>query len=748
MYDIITNQTKLKYGRINKRYLISGGEMKKVFTVVLLILILSIFSYSGIRIKATYVEKGPRIDGDLSDVVWQKAEVFRDFKMVEPETGVLPSEKTEIRVLYDRKNIYFGIMCYDDEPNKISANSMKTDERGRSNDIIRILLDTFQDKRNAYIFFVNPKGGRSDGLAFGEHFSLNWDGIWDAKTKITDKGWSVEIRIPFKTLSFNPNLKTWGLNVERYIPRKMEVIRMSGISKDSFFYNPGEAAALEGISNIKQGRGITIKPYGIVRAIKDSEAGTDREYQLDGGLDIYKNFTPNFVGVVSYNTDFAETEADTRRINLTRFSLYFPEKRSFFLEGSEIFSFGIGLHRSFVPFFSRRIGLYEGEQIPILFGAKTFGKIGNTNIALLDVRTKETTLSDGRKFEGENFFAGRIYQNIWEQSKVGIIFTDGEPGSDGINRLFGVDFVYQTSKLFGRKNFSTGFWGVYNWNEIEGGRHYGYGFKIDYPNDLIDASLTYTYFGDSLNPGLGFLPRNNIQSLRTGLDFQPRPQKGIIGKLVRQFFFQLYGMFYWDLSGRLETRMIFTAPINLRTESGEHIEFNVMPNYDVLPYDFEVAEGVVIPAGPYNYTRYRFEFNSASFRKVVFDLSYRFGEFYSGHMGDMELGLTLKLDGYLNLQAQGEFIRGNLPQGKFNENLYRIKADLFFSPDLALLNYIQYDDVSKELGANIRFMWRISPGNRLYVTFNKNWERRWDPRTRFIPLQDRLVFKIVYSVRP
>ncbi len=726
--------------------------MKRKSNIVFILIVFMIFTlqlvFGAVKIKATFVEKGPKIDGILSDSVWKKSPLFTEFKMVEPETGITPSERTTLRILYDKNNLYFGIMCYDDEPDKISANSMKTDEKGRSNDIIRILLDTFQDRRNAYVFFVNPKGARSDGLAFGEHFSLNWDGIWEAKTKITKEGWSVEIKIPFKTISFNPKLKTWGLNVERYIPRKMEVIRLSGISKDSFFYNPAEAAPLEGISNVKQGKGITIKPYGILSSTEDYEIGTERKYSIDGGFDIYKNFTPNLVGVFSYNTDFAETEADTRRINLTRFSLYFPEKRSFFLEGSEIFNFGIGLHRSFVPFFSRRIGLYNGEQIPILFGAKTFGKLGNTNMAFLDVKTRETTLSDGTVFPSQNFFAGRIYQNIWDQSKVGIIFTDGEPGSNGINRMFGVDFIYQTSKLFGKKNFATGFWGVYNWNEIDGGKHYGYGFKIDYPNDLIDASITYTYLGDSLNPGLGFLPRKNIQTLRAGLDFQPRPEKGLIGKLVRQFFFQLYGMFYWDLSGKMETWMIFTAPVNLRTESGEHIEFNVMPNYDVLPYDFEVAEGVIIPAGPYHYTRYRFEFNSASYRNVVFDLSYRFGEFYSGHMGDMNLGLTYKLDGFLNLSLQGEFIRGNLPQGKFDENLYRIKADIFFSPDLALLNYIQYDDVSKKLGANIRFMWRISPGNKLFITFNKNWERIWDPRSRFIPLQDRLVFKIVYSARP
>jgi hypothetical protein len=717
--------------------------MKKPMLFILFLLFtLNLFS-NNIIIKATKVEKGPKIDGYLNDAVWNKAIEYSDFKMVEPDINHQPTEKTTLKILYDKNNLYFGIFCYDSNPALITANSMKTDYRGRSNDTVRILLDTFQDKRNAYVFFINPKGARSDGLAYGEHFSLNWDGIWDAKTKILKNGWSVEIIIPFKTLGFNPKLKTWGINVERLIAKKMEVIRLSGLTRDSFFYNPNEAATLVGISNIKQGKGITVKPYLNMNTTKDFIDDESREYGVTGGIDIYKNFTPNLTGAFSYNTDFAETEADTRKINLTRFSMFFPEKRGFFLEGSEIFSFGAGLHRSFIPFFSRKIGIAGGEQIPILFGAKMFGKIGNTNLALLDVKTKAY-----EEYPEKNYFAGRISQNIFEQGKVGIIFTDGDPETSGTNRLLGMDFLYSTSKFLGKKNFSTGGWVVYNWNQLEKGKHYGFGGKVDYPNDLIDAFLSYNYFGDSLNPGLGFLPRNNVQILNTGLAIQPRPQKGIIGKFVRQFFFEFYTTFYWDLSGEMQTWRVFTAPINLRTESGEHIEFNVMPNYDLLHEPFEISEGVIIPPGGYHFTRYRFEINTASFRKINFDLSYRFGEFYSGHLGDFNLGLGFKLDGFLNLHIESEFVSGNLPQGKFNENLFRIKADIFFSPDLALLNYIQYDDVSKTLGANIRFMWRISPGNKIFLTFNKNWEKRWDPRTRFIPLYDRIVFKIVYSWRP
>jgi hypothetical protein len=258
------------------------------------------------------------------------------------------------------------------------------------------------------------------------------------------------------------------LNVERYIPRKVEIIRLSGTSYDSFFYNAMEATPLGGIAGVKQGKGITFRPYGIASTTTDHELGLEGQQKANGGFDIYKNFTPNLVGALSYNTDFAETEVDERQINLTRFPLFFPEKRTFFLEGSEIFNFGTtsGYHENFIPFFSRRIGLYEGNQIPILFGTKLYGKIGNTSLGFLDVQTKKISELG---LAADNFFAGRIYQNIWAESKVGLIFTDGDP-SGGKNQLLGFDFTYRTSRLQGNKNFLAAFWSAYNWNREKTGK--------------------------------------------------------------------------------------------------------------------------------------------------------------------------------------------------------------------------------------------------------------------------------------
>jgi len=694
-------------------------------------------------IQAFKSGQSPVVDGRLNESIWNSAVPFSAFKMVEPTPGSEPTEKTEIRVIYDHNDLFIGIRCYDREPHKISANTMEHDKsEGRNGDQVSILLDPFQDKRNAYLFIVNPKGARSEGFANGgEHYSLGWDGIWEAKSRIDAEGWTAEIRIPFKTISFNKNLNTWGINIERYIARKMEVIRYSGITLNSFFSNPNEAGMLVGIDNVKQGLGLTIRPYGIAGINANRTDTGSVSSKLDGGIDIYKNITPNLVAAVTYNTDFAETEVDERKLNLTRFPLFYPEKRTFFLEGSDIFDFAGGSTESFIPFFSRRIGLNEGTPVPIHWGTKIFGKVGNTNIAALDVQTRPSGL-----ITSQNMFASRISQNILEESKVGVIATNGSPTGEK-NALIGADFTYKTSKFMGSDNFSTGVWGVQNWNEKKGGNKTGFGINVEYPNDLWEAKITYNFFGDSLNPGLGFLPRKAYHYLYTGFSYMPRLEKGWIGNLVRQWFFEFRVTNYWNLNGQLESRRIFTAPVNFRTESGEHIEFNVIPNREVLPEDFEVSEGVVIPRGDYSFLSYRAEINTASYRKVQVDLSYRFGKFYSGKYDDLEAEVTLKLDGYANLQLGVNAVRGDLPQGKFSENVYLARLNLYITPDLGISNYIQYDDVSNKMGYNGRFFWQIRPGNIIYLVYNNNMERLWDPESRFRIQEEQIKFKIQLSIR-
>jgi len=717
--------------------------------------LLPLFSFTE-NLNAVRVEEGPVVDGKLDDACWNQAVPFIDFQQQQPVPSSDPSEKTELRVVYDRDNLYVGIVCFDDEVSKVAAKCMAHDRfqpfRGVDDDVVRVLLDPFQDKRNAYIFIANACGARSEGLARGERYSLNWDGIWDARSLFFEGGWSVEMRIPFKTISFNKSLTAWGLNVERYIARKQETIRLSRPELNAFFANPMNAALLQGIADVKQGKGFTFRPYGNLSLDRNHEARTDTKRKVDGGFDIYKNFTPNFVGAFSYNTDFAETEVDERRINLTRFSLFFPEKRTFFLEGSETFNFGVSEGPmmggpSFLPFFSRRIGLVEEEQVPIFFGAKVYGKLGNTSMSILDVRTRPFS-GEVVELTAENFVAGRIYQNIFAESKVGLIFTHGDPTSEGRNSLVGIDFDYSTSRFLGNKNFSAQAWYVHNWNELETGKHRGFGFRLDYPNDLWDLSANYSYYGDALVPGLGFLPRNGVQVLSGGMNFKPRPEKGFLGKWIRQFMFEFRPTFYWDFGGNLETKRIFIAPLNFRTEKGEHIEFNLTVNRDVLPEDFEISEGLFITQGPYDFTNFNLQYSSPSYHSLLFSAEYKFGPFYSGTYRDAQLDLSLRLNGHVDLGLRANLVKGKFKEGVLNENVFQLRADFFLTPDLGLMNYVQYDDMSKTLGANIRFRWQIAPGNAIYLVYNSNWERRWDPTSRFVPIQSKGVFKISLSIRP
>ena len=732
----------------------SAARSVRVLAVILGLFVLSA-AVRAEELKAVRVKEGPRVDGLLTDPAWQSASAITGFRMVEPRPGEDPSEKTEARVIYDDASLYIGVYCHDSEPARISANTMAHDSgnvqtsmmgyghgpQTASDDVVRILLDPFQDKRNAYVFFVNSRGARGEGLVYAGSSSLNWDGIWEAESRRLDDGWSTEIRIPFKTISFRPGLTVWGLNIERTIARKMEVIRLSGTTRDSNFNNPNEAAALQGIEGVKQGLGITFRPYGLASASKDNLVAGTYHGELDGGFDLYKSFTPNLVGVASYNMDFAETEVDERRINLTRFPLFFPEKRMFFLEGSEVFSFSSSV--SFMPFFSRRIGLFEGSQIPVRFGTKLYGKIGNTNLAVLDVQTGALG-----ELPGRNLLAARMTQNIFAQSKVGWIFTNGSPTGER-NSLAGVDFNYSSSKFLGDKNIMLAAWGAYNWNEREEGRHHGFGFRADYPNDLWNVQTTYAYYGEALDPGLGYMMRQGIQTAFARVAFQPRPAGGgFLGRFVRQFFFDASADYYWDLSGNLETDTISASPLSFRAQSGESFSLSVVGNRDILPYDFEIAKGVTLPAGPYSFTSYRLNASTASHQPVVIDAGYNFGEFYSGRYDDVNLGLTLKFKGYATLAFDAELVRGRLPEGRFSQNVYQLKADVFLSPDLGLMNYVQFDDISNTLGWSARLRWQIMPGNEIYLVYNKNWERRWDPMSRFAPLGDRGVVKISLSIRP
>jgi hypothetical protein len=372
-----------------------------------------------------------------------------------------------------------------------------------------------------------------------------------------------------------------------------------------------------------------------------------------------------------------------------------------------------------------------------------YGKLGRTNLAVLDVQTGE-----GGGLPGSNFLAARMTQDIFEESKIGWIFTNGSP-SGAKNSLAGMDFQYSTSKFLGRKNLMLAAWGAYNWNDNPEGRHHGFGFRADYPNDLWNIQSTYAYYGEALDPGMGYMMRHAIQTGYLRVGFQPRPAQGsFLDKFIRQFYFSGSGDYYWDLAGNLETKTLQAQLFGFRTESGEYFSFEINRVRDVLPYNFEVARGVVLPAGDYAFTSGQIQLSTAEHRPVSFSGHYNFGKFYSGHYDDVSLGLTVKIDGFVNLSFVTNLVRGRLPEGNFSENVYQLKVDFFLSPDLGFMNYVQYDDISRSLGWNARLRWQIKPGNEVYLVYNKSWDRSWDPMSRFVAMEERGVLKFTLSIRP
>ncbi|MEN8194822.1 MAG: DUF5916 domain-containing protein, partial [Bacteroidota bacterium] len=593
-----------------------------------------------------------------------------------------------------------------------------------------------RDERNGYIFSVNPFGARYDAIVAnrGEYENSNWDGVWDAKTSITADGWSTEIIIPAKTLSFKSGLHEWGFNIERRIQRLLEKDRWTALKRDYRVITLSRAGRIENIPDFDLGLGLLMKISPVTGFHKNY--GEETVFDADISGDLTKRITPDISATLTINTDFAETEVDTRRTNLTRFPLFFPEKRTFFLEGADTYDFGLGLHMDIIPFFSRRIGLYEGEQVPITFGTKLNGKVGNTNFGGLYVHTNKVDSLVSSAGMG----VVRVKQNIFEQSNVGIIATGGDPSGLKNSWLLGADFTYQMNDLFGDKNFLVGLWGLYNNRPDMTGDKKSYGFKIDYPNDLFDIALIYKYIGDAFQPSLGFVPRKGVKIYQLGFSYMPRPKLNFI----RQFFFESWSRLVTDLNNQWESYSLFTAPIYFLMESGDRFEFNIRPVGERLIEPFEIEDGIVLPADEYHYMRYRLQFETASKRPISCEATWWFGTFYSGTLDNLEFSLSLRFTSNVILDFHYEKNIVDLTEGAFQQDLFGSRLQLNFSPNLQLSSFIQYDNDSNLFGTNTRIRWTINPLTDLFVVYNHNINKITQERWQFE--SNQFIVKLSYGL--
>ena len=683
-----------------------------------------------------------RLDGALDEPSWSRARAI-ELTQQAPRPGEATPFRTEVRLLVDSENLYFGITCEDPDPRRIAIHSLQRDADLTADDTVTIALDTFVDGLTAYFFEVNAGGARTDGLISGpEEQSRDWDGIWDAAVRLERSGWTAEVRIPAATLRFPKGSDAWGLNVERSVPRDLLFLRWTGTTLDAKFDDLSRAGAVVGLAGLRQGLGLSIVPYILGQYFHDAEAG--REFlKGQAGGDIRYSFTPQLDGVLTARPDFAETEADARQINLTRFPLFFPEKRAFFLEGSNLFQFGLGLADYFIPFYSRRVGLFEGNVVPIDVGAKILGQTGRFGIAVLDT---QTAAAGGA--EAANLFAGRLTYDVDEHLRLGAIGTNGDPSGVGANWLAGLDAVWRTSLFQGDKNFFVGAWGTVTGGDGSGGNGSGYGIKIDYPNDLWDVSFRFDEFGDALEPDLGFLPRRGIRQYRLGIAYQPRPEGGPFA-WVQQFFFELVPYLVEDLSGRTESWSVFTAPFNVRTRSGWHLEANWIPQFELLKEPFEVSPGVVIPAGSYPFTRFRTEVNSPSAFPLRVTAVVQVGDFFTGHLTETLATVAwTEPSGHLQLELDAVNDFGSLPQGDFIERLWQARAAYSFTPDLFFQAFLQYDSGSRNVGMNSIVRWTIQPGRDLFLVWNRGWVSPLEGgSTHLRTVGDEVVLKLRWTFR-
>jgi len=662
-----------------------------------------------------------QLDGRLDEPGWNAAGVIADLVQQSPVPGGPTRYRTEVRLLTDGETLFIGVRARDPEPARIAIHTMQKDADLEGDDTIALVFDTFGDRRTGYYFRVNAAGARYDGLIVDqEHVSPDWDGIWDAAVGIDSDGWTLEVAIPGPTLRFTPGAAAWGFNVERTVARDRTTLRWTGTTLDARLPDMRRAGSLQMTGGLRQGVGLSISPYGLVRHETDFLLD-DSDTTGDAGVDASYGLTEQLSGVLTVNTDFAETEVDTRQINLTRFPLFFPEKRYFFVEGANQFDFGIGLGEDFVPFFSRRIGLFDGDRVPIEAGAKIIGRQGRWGIGVLDVMTGDTPDAPST-----NLFAGRVTYDLDDHLRLGAIGTRGDPDGLAGNWLGGVDAVWQTSSLFGDKNFAVGGWWAKSGGDPPeadpGGRSDGWGFKVDYPNDLWDNVLVVKIFGDSLDPALGFLPRPGVRYYRAGTSFRPRPQGGFWAGKVRQFYFEAYPTYVTDHSGEVESWEVFTSPFNIESPAGARFEANWIPTFERLTVPFEVSPGVVIPEGTYHFTRYRSEGTTRPDRPFQWGVSAEAGGFYSGRLTRIEgLARYAGRSGRLQLEVEGLHIQGDLPEGDFISRLWQLKTAYSFSPDLVLSLYGQYDSLSRNIGVNARLRWTIHPGADLYAVWTHGW---------------------------
>jgi len=674
------------------------------------------------RIKIVRTADPIKIDGVLDEPGWLLAEPATDFRQERPAEGAPASERTEVRVLFDDKNIYFGIRAFDTEATHLNARDLVRDSNFPNDDRIEILLDTYHDRRNAFRFAVNPLGTQQDALITdeGRDVNVSWDGAWISEGRTDAKGYVVEIAIPLTTLRFTEGLEAWGFNVARIIRRRNEENLWTSWERSFGIERVSQAGELTGVADIRRRRLREIKPYASGEwrqgAPLIGKAGLDAGVRANAGIEVAKfGITPSLTAEFTVNPDFGQAEVDNQVVNLTRFSVFFPEKRDFFLENSGIFLFGRQGENQ--AFFTRRIGLTDrGQPVSIDYGAKVTGKIGRYNVGFLQVQTRKLgEAATGLGIPRQHFTVLRVKRDILKRSSIGAILVNRQgarsAGGDSYNRVGGLDIEFNPTNHYKLKAFWMG-------SATPGVRSSAGSARVEsiFENELYRFITVYEDVGANFNPEVGFIERNAIHQYYAQAAYKPRP-KFIPG--VREMEFETQIEYYTDRVGKLATRQTELSWETVFKNSAELFLRPIEDVTDVLTEPFEIRPGIVIPTGTYHFNRPRVSFTSDTSKRIVFNVREQWGEFYSGRRYETSGGITWRPNPHLLLDLSESYNRVRLPAGNFTTSLFAARVNYNFSRKLLTSALVQLNSAARISVINVRLRYNYRPNSDLFVIYNQ-----------------------------
>ena len=691
---------------------------------------------------ATRVSVAPEIDGVIDEEVWSRAVVLSTFVQSEPDEGQPATERTEVRVIYDDDAIYIAAINYDSEPDRIIANVLRRDETHRNNDAFMVSLDTYHDHRNGYVFETNPMGARYDAQIVGEggggfarffsrSLNADWDAVWRARARITDEGWTVEIAIPFWELRFDLDQQDWGINFRRRIRRKTEDAYWAAVPRQF----SETRLSLSGMVNdlqLVRPRNLQVKPYvigGFNRVLSDGAVSPgdgsaySDDYLGDIGGDLKWSISPNLTFDGTVNTDFSQVEADNQQINLTRFSLFFPEKRDFFLENAGFFDFGGGGGgggggRGFVGgsqvvgFHSRTIGIGpNNEEIPLYGGGRVTGKVGPWSIGTLIMQSLAIDSAGGEEIvPSTNYSVGRLSRDLGRRSRAGVLFTNRQASSGDYNREIGVD----------------GRWGISDQTTIDAwfmktdspgldGGDSAASVRFDWSSPLFEVRSSYFDIGENFNPEMGFVTRTGLRVVDPSFRWTPFfPDSKYFRSLAPHVNYR----YTTDRSGELlseYTHLDFDAFL----KRGDKFSVAYNRRYELLDAPFEISEGIILPPGAYEWSETNLELMSDAGRPIDGSFNYTKGGFWSGDRTEIRVVAGWRPGPRVNVRLSWTRNDIDLPEGAFVTDLASLRVDFDFTTEMSLRSLVQYNSQSDRLLANVRFRYIYVPGSDLYVVYNE-----------------------------